>query len=70
MAKKKPLKKNSKTKSTKVTPREFSQTTKKTWRYIIFMILILAAVIIGFQTSLYAMALGVLIGFITTKLMN
>ncbi|MAH07206.1 hypothetical protein CMI38_03080 [Candidatus Pacearchaeota archaeon] len=65
--KKKSLKKNPKTKPT---TREFSQTTKKTWRYIIFVILILAAAIVGFQTSLYAMALGVIIGFLITKLVN
>jgi len=59
-----------KKKNQKHQTREISQNTKRAWKHIFFIILLLGAVIVGFQTSLYAMALGIIIGFLIGYLEN
>ncbi|MAG02770.1 hypothetical protein CMI42_05515 [Candidatus Pacearchaeota archaeon] len=45
-----------------------SQKTKNLIKNIIFIILILGAALVGFQTNLYAMALGVIIGYLVSQI--
>ena len=49
---------------------KISGNTKSIWVGIIFIVLILGAVITGIQTSFYGVAIGILIGFLSSNVIN
>jgi len=57
-------------KRSKSKTRKLSKKTKSVWAAIIFIILILGAVITGLRTDVYPMAIGILIGFLASKVID
>lgn len=55
---------------TKQKKEKISRNAKNIWVGIIFIALILGAVITGLQTSFYGVAIGILIGFLSSNVIN
>ena len=51
-------------------PKQFSQKSKNIWSAIIFLVLILWAAITALYYSPYSVAVGVLIGFLSSRIIN